>query len=129
MCKRSMTLRQSSVGRFSPRVTFCGSLREETVSTISRFDINYDIMPLNKKQRVTLGTIFKNPVQQNIRWTDVESLIRALGGTVQEREGSRVALKINGAHAVFHRPHSKRDTDKNTVRDLRDFLERAGLKS
>jgi hypothetical protein len=86
-------------------------------------------LPRNKKQRVTLETVFKNPVQQNIRWTDIESLIRALGGTVREREGSRVALKLNGVHAVFHRPHSKRDTDKNTVRDLRDFLERAGLTS
>lgn len=85
--------------------------------------------PLNKKQRTTLETVFRNPVQQNIRWTDIESLIRALGGTVREREGSRVALKLNGVHGVFHRPHSKRDTHRKTVRDLRDFLERAALKA
>jgi hypothetical protein len=84
---------------------------------------------LNKKQRTTLKTVFRNPVPQNIRWTDVESLIRALGGTVREREGSRVGLKLNGVHAVFHRPHSRLDTDRNTVRDLREFLEKAGVKA
>ncbi len=92
-------------------------------------DINYDIMDLNRKQRATLATIFRNPVPHNIRWTDIESLISALGGTVREREGSRVAFKLNGIHAVFHRPHPRREADRNTVRDLRDFLEKAGVKS
>jgi len=84
---------------------------------------------LNNKQRATLEKVFRDPIPQYIRWADIESLIRAMGGTVREREGSRVALKLNGVHAVFHRPHPRRDTHRNTVRDLRDFLERAGVKS
>jgi len=84
-------------------------------------------LPLNKRQRATLETVFKNPVQQTIRWTAIESLVCALDGTVHEREGSRVALKLNGIRAVFHRPHPRPDTDRNTIRDLRDFLERAGV--
>lgn len=54
-------------------------------------------------------------------------MIRALGGKVEEREGSRVVLKLNGVRAVFQRPHPGPDTDRNAVRDLRDFLEKAGV--
>ena len=82
---------------------------------------------VNRKQRGTLDAIFSNPVPQNIRWADVESLIRALGGRVQQREGSRVVLKLNGARAVFHRPHPRPETDRNAVRDLMKFLEKAGV--
>ncbi|MEO7502060.1 MAG: type II toxin-antitoxin system HicA family toxin [Gemmatimonadaceae bacterium] len=82
---------------------------------------------MNANQQRTLTAIFARPVPQNIRWADVESLIRALGGTLEEREGSRVALKVKSMRAVFHRPHPTSDTDRNTVRDLRDLLESAGI--
>lgn len=82
---------------------------------------------MNKRQRRTLEAIFTKPVPQDIRWADVEGLIRALGGDVEEREGSRVALALNGLRAVFHKPHPRPGTDRNTVRDLKDFLERAGV--
>jgi len=84
---------------------------------------------MNKRQRATLEAVFMKPVPQNIRWKDVESLIRALGGTVQQREGSRVALELNGIRAVFHQPHPRPETDRNTVRDLTEFLERAGIEA
>jgi hypothetical protein len=82
---------------------------------------------MNKRQRATLNSIFERPVRQDIRWTDIQNLITGLGGKVEEREGSRVALKLNGIRAVFHRPHPRPETDRNTVRDLRDFLEKAGV--
>jgi hypothetical protein len=91
-------------------------------------DTNYDIMRVNRRQHATLEKVFKSPVPQNIRWAEIESLIRGLGGTVQEREGSRVALKLNGIRAVFHEPHPRPEIDRNSVRDLRDFLETAGVK-
>ncbi len=79
------------------------------------------------KQRKTLAAIFTKPVPQNIRWAAIQTLIRALGGKVYEREGSRVALELNGMVAVFHRPHPKPETDRNAVRDSRRFLESAGV--
>lgn len=82
---------------------------------------------MNKRQRATLDAVFARPVRQDIRWADIESLIRALHGKVEEREGSRVALKLNGVRAVFHRPHPRPETDRNAVRDIRDFLEKAGI--
>ena len=82
---------------------------------------------MNKRQRATLAAVVKRPVRQDIRWADIESLVRALGGMVQQREGSRVALELNGVRAVFHRPHPRPETDRNTIRDLRDFFERADI--
>ena len=82
---------------------------------------------MNKRQRDTLEAVFTKPVPQDIRWAEIESLARALGGTVQQREGSRVALEVNGVRAVFHRPHPRPEPDRNTIRDLRDFLDRAGI--
>lgn len=82
---------------------------------------------MNRKQRKTLEAIFIKPVPQNIRWAEIEGLVRALGGVVQEREGSRVVLKLEGIRAVFHRPHPRPETDRNAVRDVREFLEKAGV--
>jgi len=84
-------------------------------------------MTVNRRHQKTLDAIFAKPVPQNIRWADTEALIKALGGSVQEREGSRVALNLNGMRAVFHRPHPRPETDRNTVRDVREFLEKAGV--
>ena len=36
--------------------------------------------------------IFQMPIRSGIRWTDVESLIRACGGDIEERAGSRKGI-------------------------------------
>ena len=71
--------------------------------------------------------VFRNPVQTNILWTDIEGLLVALGGEVSEGSGSRVRVKLNGVRAVFHRPHPEKTTDKGAVNSVRRFLENAGV--
>ena len=83
---------------------------------------------MNKSQEATLIAIFGRPTRANIRWTAIESLIRALGGEVSEREGSRVAIRLNGVIAVFHRPHPSPETKKGAVDAMRQFLTNAGVK-
>jgi hypothetical protein len=46
---------------------------------------------------------------------------------MSERAGSRVAVRLNDRVAVFHRPHPSPNMDKGAVRDLRRFLENAGI--
>ena len=84
---------------------------------------------MNKTQQATLNAIFLRPTRADIRWTAIESLIRALGGEVSEREGSRVAAKLNGITAIFHRPHPRPETRKGAVDAVRQFLVNAGIKS
>lgn len=83
---------------------------------------------MNKKHHKTLESIFKKPVQSNVRWSDIESLFESLGAEISEGNGSRVRIALNEIRAVFHRPHPKRETDKGALVSVRRFLENAGVK-
>ena len=85
-------------------------------------------LAMNKAQQATLIDIFARPTRADIRWSAIESLIRALGGEVTERAGSRVAARLNGVTAVFHRPHPRPETKRGAVDAVRQFLTNAGVK-
>ena len=79
------------------------------------------------KHRRTLAAVFHRPTSGNIRWSDIESLFKALGAEVQERQGSRVAVIFPGkTPAVFHRPHPSPMTDKGAVAAIRAWLKNLG---
>jgi HicA toxin of bacterial toxin-antitoxin, len=90
--------------------------------------IDYDSSAMNKTQRTTLNAIFLRPTKADIRWSAIESLIRALGGEIEERAGSRIAARLNGVIAVFHRSHPRPETKKGAVDAVREFLANAGVK-
>jgi len=83
---------------------------------------------MNSKSRKTLEEVFRNPVSASINWSDIESLLAAVGGQISEGNGSRVRVLLNGVRAVFHRPHPQKETDKGAVMSVRRFLENAGVK-
>jgi len=83
---------------------------------------------MNSRQEKTVAEIFKNPVQSNIPWNEIEALLVSLGAEITEGNGSRVRIKLNGERAVFHRPHPQKETDKGAVVSMRRFLENAGVK-
>lgn len=60
---------------------------------------------MNTKQKKTLFDIFADPINGNIEWRSIESLLIALGSQVIEGSGSRVTFLLNGQRADFHRPH------------------------
>jgi hypothetical protein len=82
---------------------------------------------LSSKHSRTLAAIFERPTRADIRWNEIESLIRALGGTIQERKGSVVLIRLQGRPKVFHRPHPRPETDKGAVKALRMMLETLGI--
>ncbi|MCR4723907.1 MAG: type II toxin-antitoxin system HicA family toxin [Clostridia bacterium] len=83
---------------------------------------------MNNRQRKALLNIFRELVLSDIEWTDIESLLQALGAKLSEGNGSRVRVELNGERAVFHRPHPEKTTDKGAVRAVRRFLLNAGVK-
>ncbi|WP_066384749.1 MULTISPECIES: type II toxin-antitoxin system HicA family toxin [unclassified Anabaena] len=85
-------------------------------------------MELNSKHQKTLDDIFENPVRSNIAWSDIESMLIALGAEVSEGRGSRVRIALNGVRATFHRPHPEKETDKGAVKSMRRFLTEARVK-
>lgn len=82
---------------------------------------------VNAKQRKTLAAIFARPTSASIPFADIEALIKALGGTVQEREGSRVKIELGGEQWRCHRPHPGKEAKRYQVEEARDLLERAGV--
>ncbi|NCS31232.1 type II toxin-antitoxin system HicA family toxin [Microcystis aeruginosa] len=86
-------------------------------------------MALSKKQRKILDQIFEQPVRSDVVWTDIESLLEALGAEISEGRGPRVRVALKGVRAVFHRPHPRRETDKGAVVSVRRFLSEAGVEN
>lgn len=83
---------------------------------------------MNNKHQKTLAAVFQNPVLANIAWRDIENMLTAMGAVIEEAEGSRIAIDLNGIIAVFHRPHPRKETDRGAVKSMRNFLIEAGIK-
>jgi hypothetical protein len=83
---------------------------------------------MNARHEKTLDLIFQNPVKSDIHWSDIESLLVALGAELSEGRGSRVRIALNGVRAVFHRPHPQKETDKGAIQSMRRFLKEAGVR-
>ena len=83
---------------------------------------------MNAKQRRTLDAIFARPTSASIPFADIESLIRALGGSVSEREGSRVRIELKGESWRCHRPHPGKEAKRYQVEEARELLERVGVR-
>jgi len=85
-------------------------------------------MQMNRRHQRTLELIFARPAPGSIRWRDIEALFKELGASVEEREGSRILVRLFGERRVFHRPHPSPDTDKGAVASVRRWLEENGVK-
>jgi hypothetical protein len=83
---------------------------------------------VNTKQRKTLAAIFSKPTLASIVFSDIESLVKALGGTVLEREGSRVSIRVMEEEWRCHRPHPGKEAKRYQVEQARDLLERVGVR-
>ncbi len=82
---------------------------------------------MRKKHRKTLDAVFSRPTQANIKWDDVEALLKAFGAYIEERKGSRVAIELNDVVAIFHRPHPEKEIDKGAVASISRFLKEVGV--
>jgi hypothetical protein len=83
--------------------------------------------PLASKHRKTLTALFAKPTSATIIFADIESLLLALGSDIEERAGSRIIIALNGKLLSCHRPHPRKEAKEYQVRDIRDFLMKAGI--
>lgn len=83
---------------------------------------------MNAKQRKTLAAIFSRPTPASLAFAEIESLIKALGGSVVEREGSRVRIELKGEIWRCHRPHPGKEAKRYQIEEARELLERVGVK-
>ncbi len=85
------------------------------------------IESMRTKHKKTLDLIFQDPIRSDVRWIDIESLLRELGAEIIERKGSRVSFHLRGKVAVFHRPHPQNETDKGSRKSVRRLLRGVGI--
>lgn len=83
---------------------------------------------MNTRHRKTLRTIFAKPTSATIVFADIEALLVALGGEVHVREGSRVKIIIASEQWRCHRPHPGKEAKRYQVEEIRELLERIGVR-
>jgi hypothetical protein len=83
---------------------------------------------MNARHRKTLQAIYARPTSASVVFSDIEALIVALGGSIKEREGSRVKIALQGERWHCHRPHPGKEVKRYQVEELRELLERVGVK-
>jgi len=82
---------------------------------------------MKRKHAKTLAAIFTRPVPGNLQWREIEALFAELGAQIEEREGSRVLVRLFGERRVFHRPHPSPNTDKGAIQSIRQWLSAHGV--
>ena len=80
---------------------------------------------MNHKHRKVLHALFAHPVSANISTRSVESVIKELGGTIEQRHGGRWGVRLNHHFAEFH--HDAHSLHPNLVRQINKFLTTAGI--
>lgn len=78
------------------------------------------------KHRKILVSIFTDPVNGNMEWNKIESLLGAIGCCTIEGSGSSVTFEKNGIRAYFHRPHPAKAALRYRIKDTREFLMKLG---
>jgi hypothetical protein len=77
---------------------------------------------MRSKHIKTLTAIYATPTRANIKFSDIEALVIALGGEVREGAGSRVMLEISGKREYAHRPHPGKEAKRYIVERIREWL-------
>lgn len=83
---------------------------------------------MNGTHRKTFEKLFATPVNGNIEWSRIESLLQAVGCRVVEGPGSSVTFEFGGRKMTLHRPHPGKEALRYRVLAVREFVERMGIK-
>ena len=82
---------------------------------------------MNNSQRATLERVFADPVNGNLAWPRIESLLKSVGCSVVEGKGSAVTFEHGGRKLTLHRPHPGKEALRYRVLAVRSFLDRLGV--
>ncbi len=86
------------------------------------------IASVNSTHRKTLERVLADPVNGNIEWARIESMLKAVGCRVVEGAGSSVTFELEGRKMTLHRPHPGKEALRYRVLAVREFIERIGIK-
>ena len=81
---------------------------------------------MNSKHIKTKAAILSQPIPKNITWSEIVSLLLAMGCTMTECEGSAVAFHKGRVPLFLHRPHPETTLKIYAVKKVRNFLIQIG---
>ena len=82
---------------------------------------------MSHKHLHLLQTIYHEPPSANIHWREIESLLTHLGAIVEPSHGARFRVVLNRFEGFFHQPHNGSTCAKQEIKQIREFLARAGV--
>lgn len=80
---------------------------------------------MSHKHEHLIEAIFQDPINGNIHWREVESLLVHLGADVETQSGARLHVRLNGVEGTLHRPHHSNVLNRQDVKHLREYLAHA----
>jgi hypothetical protein len=83
---------------------------------------------VNGTHRKTFERVLADPVNGNIEWARIESMLNAAGCRVVEGAGSSVTFEFDGRKMTLHRPHPGRVSLRYRVAAVREFIEKVGIR-
>jgi hypothetical protein len=75
-----------------------------------------------------MEAVWTDPINGNIEWARIESMLIALGCRMVEGSGSSITFEWQGRRATFHRPHPGKEALRYRVKAAREFLQQMGIK-
>lgn len=80
---------------------------------------------MNHKHRKVLAQLFAHPISANIDFKEVEHVLKDLGAEIENKNGNRIGVTLNGHSAAF--VHVNHSIPKDEVVQIRKFLETVGI--
>lgn len=82
---------------------------------------------MSHKHQNLLHAIFHDPINANIHWREIESLLNHLGASVEAAHGARFRVVLNRVEVFLHHPHNSSTCSKQEIKQIREFLAHAGV--
>jgi len=83
---------------------------------------------MSHKHHTLLRSIVQDPVlPANIHWRELESLLNHLGASIEPSHGARFKVSLHTVSDFFHHPHHNSECSRDLMKQVRDFLARAGV--
>lgn len=83
---------------------------------------------MNGTHRKVLEKVLGDPINGNIEWSRIESMLKGAGCRVIEGAGSSVTFELAGRKMTLHRPHPGKEALRYRVIAVREFIDKTGVK-
>ena len=85
------------------------------------------LLIMSKKHQKVLSAIFSDHLSGNLHYKEIESMLLHQGAEFREGSGSTQIITLNGKDYTLHHSRHHSTLSKQTLYQLRKFLESAGI--